>query len=294
MTARTKAKKSKKKEVKKQVITGYKVFNKNWKCRDFQFEVGKTFKHEGRIKLCAHGFHFCQELNNCFEYYDFNPENKIALVEVSGEIVHGDDKSVCSEITIISEIAWGDMLNIVNSGVGNTGRKNAGNENAGYKNAGNENAGNENAGYKNAGNENAGYKNAGNYNAGNYNAGNYNAGDFNSGSYNTGVFNTDKAPKIKIFDVDSDWTLEQWRESRACRILSNISFTEYVWHSSMTDEEKEKFPAANITGGYTKFIDYKDAWINFWNNLNDDHKKEIQSIPNFNPEKFFEITGVKI
>ena len=26
-------------------IKGYKVFNPDWTCRDFQYEVGKTFKH---------------------------------------------------------------------------------------------------------------------------------------------------------------------------------------------------------------------------------------------------------
>lgn len=47
-------------------IKGYKVFNPDWTCRDFQYEVGKTYKHNGNIKMCGAGFHFCQKLSDCF------------------------------------------------------------------------------------------------------------------------------------------------------------------------------------------------------------------------------------
>ena len=52
-------------------IKGYKVFKSDWTCRGFQYEVGKTFKHEGNIKICGRGFHFCQKASDCFNYYDF-------------------------------------------------------------------------------------------------------------------------------------------------------------------------------------------------------------------------------
>lgn len=32
-------------------IKGYKGFDKNLKCRDFQYEVGKEYKHDGNIEL---------------------------------------------------------------------------------------------------------------------------------------------------------------------------------------------------------------------------------------------------
>lgn len=37
----------------KTIIKGYKVFNPDWTCRGFQYEVGKTFKHDGNIKMCG-------------------------------------------------------------------------------------------------------------------------------------------------------------------------------------------------------------------------------------------------
>lgn len=65
-------------------IKGYKVFNPDWTCRGFQYEVGKTYKHEGDIGLCKAGFHFCQKIADCFSYYDFNNKNKVAEVEAIG------------------------------------------------------------------------------------------------------------------------------------------------------------------------------------------------------------------
>ena len=43
-------------------LKGYKGFNKDLTCRDFQYEIGKEYKHEGNIKLCNKGFHFCKRL----------------------------------------------------------------------------------------------------------------------------------------------------------------------------------------------------------------------------------------
>ena len=34
-----------------QQITGYKVFNPDWTCREFQYKVGETYTHEGMIVL---------------------------------------------------------------------------------------------------------------------------------------------------------------------------------------------------------------------------------------------------
>ena len=42
-------------------MKGYKVFDSNWTCRGFQFEVGKTFEEDIQPKCCDRGFHFLKK-----------------------------------------------------------------------------------------------------------------------------------------------------------------------------------------------------------------------------------------
>ena len=41
-----------------ETVTGFKGFDKDLKCRDYQYEVGKKFEEEGKIEACSNGFHF--------------------------------------------------------------------------------------------------------------------------------------------------------------------------------------------------------------------------------------------
>lgn len=171
-------------------VRGYKVFNPDWTCRGFQYEVGKTFKHEGNIEMCKSGFHFCMKASDCFNYYEFDCKNKVAEVEAIGRIETYGDKCVTDEIKIIREISWHEVLDVVNDGHGCTGRCNAGNYNTGDYNSGEYNSGYYNSGHWNTGNFNAGNCNSGSHNSGNYNVRNCNSGDLNIGNYNSGDWNT--------------------------------------------------------------------------------------------------------
>ena len=151
------------------VIKGFKVTDANMQCRGVQFELGKIYHVDGVIKPCRNGYHYCKELNDCFEYYDFDIENRVFEIVDHGQPEHEGDKSCTSDIEFVRELSWMEVYNLVNLGKGNTGRGNAGNDNAGNRNAGNRNAGNYNAGNDNAGNDNAGNDNAGYSNAGNDN-----------------------------------------------------------------------------------------------------------------------------
>ena len=94
---------------KKQIA--YKAFDLNWQCRGYQYEVGKTYKHEGEVIACESGFHSCQHPLDIFNYYD-PCESKFAVVEIAGETVtHGTDTKIASaEITIKAELHLHDLI----------------------------------------------------------------------------------------------------------------------------------------------------------------------------------------
>lgn len=142
-------------------IKGYKVFNPDWTCRGFQYEVGKTFVHDGNIEMCGSGFHFCRKASDCFDYYDFNSRNKVAEVEAIGLVETRNNKSVTNKIKIVREISWQELLTIVNEGRNCTGLCNTGDWNTGNRNTGN----------RNTGSWNTGDRNTGSWNKTNYNSG---------------------------------------------------------------------------------------------------------------------------
>ena len=114
-------------------MKGFKVFNSDWTCRGFQFEVGKTFTEDVTPVCCDRGFHFCTKAADCFRYYSFDPDNKVAEVEALGDIDTNNDDSKCStnKIHIIREITWQEVLDLVNLGKACTGLCNSGDCNSG-------------------------------------------------------------------------------------------------------------------------------------------------------------------
>ena len=274
-------------------MKGYKVFNKDWTCRGFQYEVGKTYEMKEDPVYCEIGFHFCGKLIDCFNYYDFDSENKVAEIEALGTIDDsGDKEKYCTnKIKIVRELTWHEVLDLVNTGKDNTGRGNAGNWNAGNRNTGNWNAGN-----RNAGNRNTGRGNTGDENTGDENTGNRNTGDWNSTDFSTGCFNT-KEEKIRLFNKRSKWTYRDWRCSSARDLMCDCPYTKTVWINEkyMTDSEKEENSTWKRTGGYLKTIEVTDedrqAW---WDNLDDEEQEEIKSLPNFDKDIFKKITGIEV
>ena len=108
-------------------IEAYKVFNPDWTCLGFQFEVGKSYIHQGELKVCSSGFHACLRLPDCFSYYRFSPKNKVARVLCEDYHSHErDSKVVCRKITILEELSWERVLILVNSGDWNSGHGNSG------------------------------------------------------------------------------------------------------------------------------------------------------------------------
>ena len=291
-------------------MKGYKVFNSDWTCRNFQYQVGQTYEMEGPVIPCNRGFHFCKNAADCFNYYAFAPENKVAEVIAHGTVKEEGDKCCTDKIEIVREISWQEVLTIVNTGKGcagrwnsgdcNSGNRNSGDCNSGDCNSGNRNSGNRNSGDCNSGNRNSGNRTSGDCNSGNRNSGNRNSGDCNSGDWNStsfsnGCFNTEQ-PKIHIFNKPSDWTFQNWFDSRARYLLNQIDNCplEYVWFDTMTDEEKAAHPEAKTTGGYLKERTTADNARKWWAGLDAADRNVIFSLPNFDAEIFKEITGIDV
>ena len=275
-------------------IRGYKVFNHDWTCRGFKYEVGKIYKHEGDISLCNKGFHFCRKIADCFSYYDFNPKNKVAEVEAIGLVESDEYKSVTNEIKILREISWEEMLKLANEGYNNTGIRNTGNCNTGNWNTGNRNTGNRNTGNWNTGNCNTGNCNTGDCNTGDCNTGDWNTGDWNTGDWNTGFFNT-KDSTIRLFNKNTKYKYETIIECKGVRVLRwNYENNWWIYSQNMTEEEKKEHPEHETLGGYLKVIPYKDACRLMWDKLDDDEKQAIKEIPYFDADVFKEITGIDV
>ncbi|EHE5637831.1 hypothetical protein JMS06_004278, partial [Salmonella enterica] len=89
----------------KEIVT-FKGFNENLKCRDFQFEIGKTFHHDGKVEACGSGFHACECPFDAFSYY--SPADSRFAETISFGITDreedGDTKIASASITIKAEL----------------------------------------------------------------------------------------------------------------------------------------------------------------------------------------------
>ena len=287
------------------VVKGFKVFNPDWTCRNKAYTCPGKFEEDVTPSVCDEGMHFCKKAADCFNYYRFDPENKVAEVVAYGTVAEDGDKCCTDKLEIVREIPWAELLEIVNTGKGcaglcnsgdwNSGNRNSGNRNSGNRNSGDCNSGDCNSGDWNSGNRNSGDCNSGDWNSGNRNSGDCNSGDWNKCSFSNGCFNT-TSPKIYLFNKPSEWTYEDWLNSEARYLLNQIpgDVLEYIWLSDMTDEEKAAHPEAETTGGYLKILDNSECAVIWWRGLSDRQKAIITAIPNFDKAIFKEITGIDV
>ena len=271
-------------------MIGYKGLNEDFSGKNnFKYEIGKTYvldKNE-KLEICKCGFHFCKNPIDVYGTFPDKDNDAFIIVEVEalGEIVREATKYATNKIKILREYTKEELDKLIvdnkhntgdyntggyNSGNYNTGSYNSGDYNTGYYNSGNLNSGNNNTGdYNtgicNTGNYNSGCFNSGICNTGNCNAGMYNSGDcnsgthntgkYNSGCYNSGCFNTDE-PKMRMFNKACDMTYNEF-------LLSiDYSFTSFCYRI----HDNELLP---------------------------EDRARIEALPNYDPDIFTEITGIK-
>ena len=93
-------------------IQAFKGFDKDMKCRDFQFEVGKTYKHDGNVQLCSSGFHAVEFPLDAWRYYSPSKGSVFSEVALHGvtEEIEKDSKRVGSSITIGARLSILEMV----------------------------------------------------------------------------------------------------------------------------------------------------------------------------------------
>lgn len=110
----------------KNAVRGYKVFEKDWTCRGKQYACPGMFEEDAELSICERGMHFCRNAADCFDYYKFTPENKVAEVIAHGAVVEYGDKCCSDRLEIVREIPWGELLELVNAGKWCAGIRNSG------------------------------------------------------------------------------------------------------------------------------------------------------------------------
>jgi hypothetical protein len=91
-------------------IKGYKGFDKDFKCRGFQFAEGKTYKEDAAV-ICEKGFHFCENPLDVLNYYNLC-DSTFAEVEGTGEVVghDNDSKKSTTEIKIGAKLTLSGFI----------------------------------------------------------------------------------------------------------------------------------------------------------------------------------------
>ena len=86
-------------------------------------------------------------------------------------------------------------------------------------------------------------------------------------------------------------TLKEFIKSKYNKALCSVELklTEWILY---TEEEMKEDDDKKATKGYLKNYTYKEACANWWNELTEENKEIIKSIPNFDAGKFYEITGI--
>ena len=95
-----------------ETIIAYKAFDANWQCRGFQYEVGKTYTHDGEAVLCESGFHACEAPLDVLNYYPIT-DSKFAQVELGGVSARkedGDTKRAGRSIAIKLALSIADLI----------------------------------------------------------------------------------------------------------------------------------------------------------------------------------------
>jgi hypothetical protein len=93
------------------ITKAWKGFDKEFRCRDYQYAVGETYRFEGEAIICQQGFHACTAPIDVLSYYPA-ATSRYAEVELIGETVaeeKSDSKLAASSIRVVREISYFEL-----------------------------------------------------------------------------------------------------------------------------------------------------------------------------------------
>jgi hypothetical protein len=175
-----------------------------------------------------------------------------------------------------------------------TGYWSTGNWSTGNHSTGDRSTGDWSTGCRSTGNRSTGYRSTGNHSTGDRST-----GDWSISNYSTGHFSTEDYSGFGAFDKPC--TLEEWENAVKPPFLY-FDLTEWINEEKMTAQEKEEHPSYKTTGGYLKVYDYQDAWRKSWEDAKagkqytplKEQLKQLKALPNFDKDKFKQISGIDI
>ena len=86
-------------------MKAYKGFDKDLKCRGFQYEIGKEYE-EPEASVCNRGFHACEEPIDVLKYYEPGKGSRYCEVEQDGQLSRSDEDSkiASTKLKVVGEI----------------------------------------------------------------------------------------------------------------------------------------------------------------------------------------------
>lgn len=182
-----------------------------------------------------------------------------------------------------------------------TGYLSTGEHSTGYRSTGDYSTGSWSVGYRSTGEHSTGCYSTGDWSTGNcstgyrstgdYSTGDYSTGDWSISDRSTGHFSTEDYSGFGCFDKPcskEDW--ENWKKPK----WLHLRLTEWIPMENMTESEKKDNPTYKTTGGYLKTYSYQEAFQRSYNMASRKEQLEIKNCPNFDAEKFYQISGIRI